>query len=167
MCPWDSAFGDEFDIIANGEILAMVGQRQPFELLYTFGLPCQSMTWARSPPVRSWDSIWGKSGLVGLASKRVQAADQLLLFTMQLCVVLYEAGCYFPVEKPELCWTWAFAVVAFVHNLPGVAVVKVYYDQFGTRYSKPTLLTAYSKPICLVCIPWQTPQGKGLENKFS
>ena len=64
---------------------------------------------------------------------------KLLLFTMLLCVVLFEAGCNLTVENPELCWTWAFAVVAFVHNLPGVAVVKVCYDQFGTRHSKPTL----------------------------
>ena len=54
-------------------------------------------------------------------------------------MVLHEANCRFPVENPESCWTWAFAVVEFVHKLPGVAVVSVDYDQFGTHYSNPTL----------------------------
>ena len=30
-------------------------------------------------------------------------------------------------------------MVAFVHTLPGVAVVKMDYDQFSSRYSNPTL----------------------------
>ena len=131
-------FGAEFDVIANGQILVRLTKDNRLSFVH-LGIPCRLLTWARSHPVLSWDSIWSKSGLVGLAFERVQAGNQLLLFTMQLCVVLYEPSCYFSVENPELCWTRPFAVVSFVHNLPGVAVVKVYYDQFGTRYSKPTL----------------------------
>ena len=138
MCPWDSAFGAEFDVIADGEVLVRLAKDNRF-CFVLFGLSCQAMTWARSPP-RSWDSIWSKSGLVGLALERVQTGNNLLLFTVQLCLALCEAGCFFfSVENPELCWTWAFAVFAFVHNFPGVAVVKVYCDQCGTRCSNPTL----------------------------
>ena len=151
MCPWDSAFGAEFDVIASGDILVRMTKDSRLSFVH-FGLPRQSLTWARSLPVRSWDTIWSRSGLVGLAFQLVEGGNQLMLFTMQRCVVLCEAGCFFSVENPELYWTWAFAVVAFVRNLPGVAVVKVYHDQFGTQYSKRPC----SCTICLVCIPWQT-----------
>ena len=67
MCPWDSAFGAEFDVVAHGEIFVRLSKNSWLSFVH-FGLPCQSMTWARSPPVRSWDSIWGRSGLVGVAS---------------------------------------------------------------------------------------------------
>ena len=65
MCPWDSAFGAEFDVVANDEILVRFGKASRLSFVH-FGLPYQSMTWARSPPVRSWHTIWGMSGLVGL-----------------------------------------------------------------------------------------------------
>ena len=113
--------GADFDVVADGEVLVRLAKENHLGLVH-IGLPCQTMTWARSSLVRSWDSIWVKSGLLGLALERVQAGIQLLLFTVQVCVVLYEAGFYFSVENPESCGTWSFAVVAFVHNLPGVAV---------------------------------------------
>ena len=89
-----------------------------------------------------------KSGLLGLALERVQAGNQLLLFMVQLCAVLYEAVCYFSVENPELCWTWSLVVV-----VAGLAHV------IATRLR--------SCIICLVCINWQNTQSKGLENKFA
>ena len=96
------------------------------------------MTWARSPPVRSWDSSWGKSGLSELPIEQVQVSNQLLMFTLQLCVVVHETNSISPSGTLSRCWTWASAVVTFMHKLLGVAVVKVDSDQFGSRYSNPT-----------------------------
>ena len=161
MCPWDSAFGAELVVTPNCEIHVRLDKDNGLSFVH-LGLPCQIMIWARSPPVRSWVSIRCKGGLAGLALDRVQAGNQLLLFT-QLCVVLYEAGCYFSVENPELCWTSAFAVVAFVRNLPGVAVVEVHCVQYGTRFSNPTLFL-HNLP-CLHSLA-DLSEAKGWRTKF-
>ena len=65
--------------------------------------------------------------------------NRLLVFSVQLCFVLHAERHYFSIENPLGSWTWAVAAVARLHAMPGVATVQVYYDQFGTRYSKPTL----------------------------
>ena len=107
----------EFDVIADGEVLVQVSKENRMSFVH-FRLPFQTMTSARSPP-RSWDSVWGKSGLDELLLKQVEVGNHLLLFTLQLCVVLHEANCFFSVGDPVSCWTWAFAVVEFVHKLQG------------------------------------------------
>ena len=75
------------------------------------------MTWAKSLPVQSWDSIWSKSVVRGLPLKREQVSNQLLMFTMQFCAVLHKANGCFSVGNPEL---WAVDFVAFVHKLLGL-----------------------------------------------
>ena len=95
VCPWRSALGAEFDVIADGEVLVLLAKENRLSFVH-FKLPCQTMTWARSPPVRSCYSVWGKSGLDEPLLKQVQVDNQLLLFSMQLCVVLHDADCFFP-----------------------------------------------------------------------
>ena len=106
-----------------------------------FGLPCQSLTWARSPPLRSWDHVWGLPALKGQAAEKVLVGNRLLVFSVQLCFVLHAERHYFSIENPLDSWTWAVAAVARLHAMPGVATVQVYYDQFGD-----TLLQAYPFP---------------------
>ena len=65
--------------------------------------------------------------------------NRLLVFSVQLCFVLHAERHYFSIENPLGSWTWTVAAVARLHAMPGVAKVQVYYDQFGTRYSNPTL----------------------------
>ena len=85
MCPWNSALGAEFDLLVEGEVLVKLARENQLSLAHS-KLPCQTMTWARSPLVRSWDSSWGKSGLSELPLERVQVGNLLLMFTMQLCI---------------------------------------------------------------------------------
>ena len=138
MCPWNSSFGSEFDVLLHGKVLfalAVAGR-----LAYAhFGLPCQSLTWARSPPFRSWDHVWGLPALKGQAAEKVLVGNRLLVISVQLCFVLHTERHYFSIGNTLDSWTWAVAAVARLHAMPGVATVQVHYDQFGTRYSKPTL----------------------------
>ena len=138
MCPWDSSFGSDFDVLLHGKVLfalAVAGR-----LTYAhLGLLCQSLTWARSPPLRSWDHVWGLPALKGQAAEKVLVGNRLLVFSVQLCFVLHAERHDFSIENPLDSLTWAVAAVARLHAMPGVATVQVYYDQFGTRYSKPTL----------------------------
>ena len=131
MCPWDSSFGSEVDVLLHGKVLfaLAVAGRLAYAL---FGLPC-------SPPLRSWDHVWGLPALEGKAAEKVLMGNRLLVFSVQLCFVLHAERHYFSIENPLGFWTWAVAAVARLHAMPGVATVQVYYDQFGTRYSKPTL----------------------------
>ena len=57
--------------------------------------------------------------------ERVQGINQVLMFTMQLCVVLHEANGHSAAGSPESCSMWVFALVAFVHKPSGVATAKV------------------------------------------
>ena len=119
MCPWDSSFGSEFDVLLHGKVLfalAVAGR-----LTYAhFGLPCQSLTWARSPPLRSWDHVWGLPALKGQAAEKVLMGNRLLVFSVQLGFVLHAERHYFSIENPLGFWTWAVAAVARLHAMPGV-----------------------------------------------
>ena len=75
----------------------------------------------------------------GQAAEKVLVGNRLLVFSVELCFVLHAERHHFSIENPLDSWTWAVAAVARLHAMPGVATVQVYYDQFGTRYSKPTL----------------------------
>ena len=149
MCPWDSSFGSEFDVLLHGKVLfalAVAGR-----LAYAhFGLPCQSLTWARSPPLRSWDHVWGLSTLKGQAAEKALVGNMLLVFSVQLCFVLHAKRHYFSIENPLDSWTWAVAAVARLHAMPGVATVQVYYDQFG--HVTPSLpFSSTPSPCCTSC----------------
>ena len=58
VCPWSSALGSEFDVVADGEVLVQLAKENRLSFFVHFKLPCQTMTWARLPPAR-----WGKGGL--------------------------------------------------------------------------------------------------------
>ena len=94
MCPWDSSFGSEFDVLLHRKILfslAVAGR-----LAYAhFWLPCQSLTWARSPPLMSWDHVWELPALKGQAAGKVLLGNKLHVFSVQLCLVLHADNHYF------------------------------------------------------------------------
>ena len=138
MCPWDSSFGSEFDVLLHGKVLFALAVAGRLAYVH-FGLPCQSMTWTRSPPLRSCDHVWELPALKGQDAEKVLMGNRLLVFSVQLCFVLHAEHHYFSFENHLGSWTWAVAAVARLHAMPGVATVQVYYDQFGTRYPKPTL----------------------------
>ena len=81
----------------------------------------------------------GLPALKGQAAEKVLMGNRLLVFSVQLCFVLHAERHYFSIENPLGSWTWPVAAVARPHAMPGVATVQVYYDQFGTKYSKPNL----------------------------
>ena len=138
MCPWDSSFGSEFNVLLHGKVLFALAVASRLAYAH-FGLPCQSLTWARSPPLTSWDHVWGLPALKGQAAEKVLMGNRLLVFSVQLCFVLHAERHYFSIENPLGSCTRAIASVARLHAMPGVATAQVSYDQFGTRHSKPTL----------------------------
>ena len=138
MCPWDSTYGPEFNVLDHAPALFALAKAGRIVAAH-LGLPCHSLTWARCPQLRSWDHVWGIPGLTGASWEKVEVGNQLLWFATQMCFTLHSVGAYFSLENPHWCWTWSFSAIALVHDLHGVATVLVYYDQFGASYAKPTL----------------------------
>ena len=70
--------GSEFDVLLHGKVLfalAVAGR-----LTYAhFGLACQSLTWARPPPLRSWDHVLGLPALKGQAAEKVLVGNRSAL----------------------------------------------------------------------------------------
>ena len=145
MCPWDSSFGSEFDVLLHGKVLfalAVAGR-----LAYAhFGLPCQSLTWARKPHLRSWDHVWGLPALKEQDAEKVLMGNRLLVFSVQLCFVLHAERHYFSIENPLGSWTWAVAAVARLHAMPGVATVQCITTSLG--HATPILPFSSTTSLC-------------------
>ena len=124
MCPWDSKFGERFDVLRSGSsLLSLI--RGGYISSSHLGTPCQSMTWCRAPQLRS--ALWPK-GVPGLSVSQQELVDvgnALLEFSVHYCTTLYEHGCYFSIENPELSWLWLQPSTLELYSLPGVAYVSL------------------------------------------
>ena len=83
----------KFNALTNGSILLSLIHAQRIIAAH-FATPCQSMSWARSPQLRS---ALRPSGLPGLTEKQqrlVTLGNQLLAFTCSCCVGLHALGAF-------------------------------------------------------------------------
>ncbi len=104
--PWDARFGDQFDVLSHGQILiALV--RKGILICVHAAPPCQSLSWGRSPPLRSWDHPLGNLALTDQQLALVCVANDIADFIADLCLELYATGGYFSIENPRLSWLWA------------------------------------------------------------
>ena len=62
ICPFDTQYGDEFDLLKNGEVLNELVRTERVGSSH-IGTPCESVTTARSPQLRDADHIEGLPGL--------------------------------------------------------------------------------------------------------
>ena len=58
ICPWDTCYGERFDVTTQGEILLQLAKARRISAAH-LGTPCQSLTWARLPALRSWEHVEG------------------------------------------------------------------------------------------------------------
>ena len=123
MLPWDVRFGTAFDVLLHGSILIQLA-RMGYLAWAHLGTPCQSQTWARSPQLRSALFPLGLPGLLEHQRKLVDLGNQLMWFSVELCLALYGAARYFSLENPELSWLWVQLAIQKLYKLPGVAFVK-------------------------------------------
>ena len=138
MLPWDSKYGEGFDVFKSGaSLLALV--RGGYVFSSHLGTPCQSLTWCRSPQLRSAEWPKGMPGLTTSQQQLVDIGNSLLMFSVEFCTLLYSYGSYFSIENPELSWLWVQPELLDLYSYSGVATVLVYYKDFGTPYLKPTL----------------------------
>ena len=72
ICPWDRAFGSQFDLLDNERVCFALADDGRLMMTH-LGIPCQSLTWAKTPPIRSWEAVWG------IATANVKDVEKLNL----------------------------------------------------------------------------------------
>ena len=127
--PWDIQFGPQWDVIRNGRKLIELARHGILRHVH-FGAPCQSLTWARDPQLRSAEWPWGLPNLLPHQQELVDMGNALVEFTALLCDVLHAAGASFSVENPEMSWVWLLAPVRRLRMLSGVVFSKVFFSDY-------------------------------------
>ena len=110
--------------------LDMVRQLRPLSI--HLGLPCGTCSRARErelpehlrsqhsapPPLRSAEHLMGMPGLVGTNLAKVQAANTLYYFGVQLLFLCFELDILVSVENPARSWLWGILtkLVAAINN---------------------------------------------------
>ena len=101
VCPWDSTYGDCFDVFLQSELLLTFAASGRLAVCH-LGMPCQSFTWARSPAIRSWYDIWGFEDLKGQSLSKVVNGNSLLIWSLIFCHTLCFARSYFVLESEDV-----------------------------------------------------------------
>ena len=157
--PWDVKFGECWDVLTHGSLLvewARAGKLKHVHL----GTPCQSMTWARSPQLRSVEFPWGLPHLAPHQEELVSKGNFFVVFTAELCEALWAAGATFSVENPERSWLWILHPMRRIRELPGVEFCLLFFSDFMVPFRKPTLIlhnTATWHQVSDHCHPWPGP----------
>ena len=150
--PWDSKYGEQFDVLAEGWILLQLIQAGVIVSAH-FGTPCKSLTWARWPCLRSWDFPLGLPGLGPHARDLVDTGNDLMAFTWQCCMELMCMHAYFSVENPERSWLWYIGNFMDLSQLDGVAFARFLFRNFGVPFFKPTLALHNTPTLHLLRVP--------------
>jgi hypothetical protein len=159
ICPWDTKYGEAFNVLKHGNII--------FSLILAgrivaahFGIPCQTLTFARIPQLRNAQFVEGLPDLSMRNADLVKIGNQLVNFTVLACVALHSVGGYFSVENPLRSWLWKMHEIGELLSTEGVATVLVLFRNFGVPFHKPTLflhnmptLGRLQEPVC----PWVGP----------
>ena len=135
--PWDVVYGSQFDVLANEHVLSSLIVKGLISCMH-FGTPCQSMTLARLPQLRSWEFPMGVPNLTTSQLALVHLGNELMQVSARLISLLVAACAYFSLENPSGSWLWALGPIVSLWLLSGVIFTEVRYNAFGVNYVKPT-----------------------------
>jgi hypothetical protein len=138
ICPFDTQYGDEFDLLKNGEVLNELVRTERVGSSH-IGTPCQSVTIARSPQLSDADHIEGLPGLLPHQLELVRLGTALIRWSVQFCLLLHQHGGFFSLENPVGSWAWWFPCMIALYLMTGVICTLFKQQQFGTPYEKQTL----------------------------
>ena len=133
MRPWDSKYGQQFNVLTIFSILLSLIHAQRIIAAH-FATPCQSMSWARSPQLRSALRPSGLPGFTGKQQHVVTLGNQLLAFTCWCCVGRLALGAFFSIKNHELSWLWLQQDMLMLADLRGVALAKFCFKNFAVPY---------------------------------
>ena len=136
LYPWDILYGEAFDVLTHGWILLDLVSCGIISYLH-FALPCQSLTGARDPMLRSSEFLFGLPGLSVKDAKMVDEANSLISWVLEMCLALITAGGYFSLENPIGSLLWLFPDVIELYHSTGVIFTGTSFSRFGARVTKP------------------------------
>ena len=141
MKPWDLVFGNRFDVVAGKPGLLALAKTKRVRGWH-LGTSCRSNTWARDPQLRSALAKWGLPNLTEAQQSIVDLGNQLAVATADICWAVWEAGCNFSIENPEMSWLWWFPMIIMLWRMPGViaTVFKCFQaESFGAPWQMGSL----------------------------
>ena len=88
ICPFDTQYGEEFDLLENGGVLCELVRRKLVGSSH-LGTPCQSVTTCRTPQLRSAEYIYGLPVLLPHQLELVRLGTALIQWSVQFCLLLH------------------------------------------------------------------------------
>ena len=135
--PWDVAYDPDTDVLVQGDIV-IHAIRSRWIRYGHFGLPCQSFTWARTPPIRSFQYPEGLPCVCVSDKEKADFGAQLFDWTCHAITELWNADALFTLENPCPSWTFIQSALQHVLSLNHVILSVLKYSDFGCAWSKPT-----------------------------
>ena len=89
--PWNIKFGEQFNVLTCGYVILQLILAKRVVALH-FATPCQSLTWARSPQLRSALFPEGLPGLNPWQQSLVEYGNELVAFTVECRELLHSMG---------------------------------------------------------------------------
>eukprot|EP00971_Amphidinium_carterae_P059255 1171678-Amphidinium_carterae.2 len=137
--PWDIKYGSQYDVRTAGKQLCDLVV-SGCVCAVALAVPCQSMTLARRPQLRTCEYPYGVPDLGDTQLELVRMGNDLLRFAVQIAELAHLHGAYFSIENPEFSWLWAMPELQSLLCRPGVERHAFRFSEFGTPYHKPTSL---------------------------
>ena len=133
--PWDTEYGHIYDVCRGGWIWLRLSAERRLGATHT-GTPCRSMTWSRSPQLRSWNRMFGCSE--GRNASLVHVGSLLVMFTCLLAAFQLAYGGFFGTENPWRSWLWFIPWALNLRRCRGVGLSKFFFGDYFVSWSKPS-----------------------------
>ena len=160
--PWDLRYGQEFDVTVHGRAILQLAEAGALFWVH-LGTPCQSMTWARCPQLRTTACPLGRGDLTKHQAQLVAKGNELAKFSLNLCCCQAKHGRFFSIENPEYSWLWVLPQTIELRHSEGVAAVRFQFSEYFVPCCKPTLVVHNSPFLHVLAegvLPWRGPKVK-------
>ena len=160
--PWDSRLGQEFDVTTHGEAILRLARAGALSWVH-LGTPCQSMTWARCPQLRTTACPLGRGDLSRRQAWLVAEGNTLAAFSLNLCCCQAKNGGFFSIENPEYSWLWVLPQMIELRRKEGVGAVRLLFSDYHVPFHKPTVFVRNSPFLHMLAegvLPWRGPKVK-------
>ena len=141
MRHWDVASNEKHDVLKHGSVLMRLVAEGYINGSH-LAVPCNSLSWARHPQLRSILAVYGVDNLNPRQHRKVEDGNKLVKWSTQFCAWLHSHDGYFSIENPFPSWFWCMPEVRQPWCMKGVIHVLVTFQEYFTPWYKLTgLLT--------------------------
>lgn len=121
--PWDIKWGAVGDVQVHGGQLLRVAESGGLSSAHC-ATPCQSMSWARLPVLRTFEYPDGSLGLAVEQGELTTKGNELAAITSKFCMRMRTAGAFFSIENPWGSWLWFLECIRKLYLLLDVICIR-------------------------------------------